>query len=140
MPMIYQEKGPSTARLPSLPDDFKVPVLTVQTHMADWSWSEVFCMVLSSVTALETVTSSKGTVTCTRGGNHIFKWHSWQQREGLLVPLLHWLIFSSWWKAPGQFSCNKNCCSYNMGNNTVSRKSRRDRCVQRLTASWGRAD
>jgi len=35
MPMIYQEKGPSTARLPSLPDDFKVPVLTVQTHMAD---------------------------------------------------------------------------------------------------------
>lgn len=52
-------------------------------------------------------------------GNNIFKWHNWQQREDLLVPLLlgHWHGFSCWRKALGQFFCKENCCSYNTGNN-----------------------
>lgn len=45
----------------------------------------------------------------------------------------HWLVFSSWWKAPGQFFCKKNCC-----NSIMKRKSRQDRCIQRLTSSWQR--
>lgn len=50
------------------PHYFNVPVLTVQTHVADWSWSEVVCMVSSTIRVLEAVTSSKGTVTCTLKG------------------------------------------------------------------------
>lgn len=45
--------------------DYNIAVLTLQILMADWRWSEVVCMVLSSIRALEMVSSRKLTVTCT---------------------------------------------------------------------------
>lgn len=67
----------------------------------------------------------------------IFKWCSWQQREGLLVSSLlgHWFVFSNK-KHRVNFFCKKNCCSNNTGNNITRRNSMQDRYIQRLRASW----
>lgn len=98
-PMISQQKEPSTSALPSLLSqshtDYNTAVLALQILMAEddqrllvwscpaselWKWSA----------AENQVSPAPWRV------SDIFKWHSWQQREGLLVPSLlgHWFIFS----------------------------------------------